>query len=198
MSSESSKGPAKSRTRSGGPRTAHGKARSSQNSSKHKIFVAHVLPEEEKDAILLFTQIRKELRLNGPLELRIGRDLVQNELESRRIERFAAQQSLKAQHLADLSEGPLLCKSPFRRPVPAEKECQPGYRSRLSPGFCATNLRVFKNHIESFGPQPDKDLDFLASIYGDEITRFGELIVACYKFFIAPKCTQAGNDKTLD
>ena len=81
----------KTRRRSGGPRTAHGKSKSSQNSRTHMIFIDEVLPEEENAASLLDDEIRAELRLEGPVELRIGRELVQNELQARRIEKFAVQ-----------------------------------------------------------------------------------------------------------
>jgi hypothetical protein len=70
----------KPRRGAGGPRTAHGKSKSSKNSQKHLIFIDRVLPEEENAASSLYDEIRAEFDLEGPMELRIGRDLVQNEL----------------------------------------------------------------------------------------------------------------------
>lgn len=198
MSSESSNAEVKSRTRSGGPRTARGKARSSQNSSKHKIFVHCVLPEEEEEAILLLEETREELLLNGSLELRKGRDYVESEFESRRIEKFAVQQFRKAQNLADLSsleQAQALYTPLMRRPIPKEKEGQPGYCTRMRPAWCAMFLRDLRRNIEKLGPRPDVDMDYLSRIYGHEVTGGGEAIAAHYQMFIY-KCAHPANEKT--
>jgi len=118
--------------------------------------------------------------LNGPLELSVGRDLVQNEFESQRVEKFAAQESLKAQKLADLSleQLPLI-----RSPIPPEKKDEPGYCTRLRPAWCVMFLNNFKKTIKNKGPRREFDLEYLRWIYGDEMTALGEGISLLYTIF---------------
>lgn len=185
MSFESQGTKSKTQARSGGPRTSLGKATSSQNSSKHRIFVHHVLPEEKTDASVLFEEIREEFRLVGPMELKIGCDLVQNEFESQRIEKFAAQQSLKARNLAELDVEQFQVSSEFRmrRPIPAEKECQSDYLAPLRPEWCAVFLKGLKKSIKSRGLRPDEDMAHLHQIFGTELAGQGEAIRLQYKLF---------------
>src|SRR5215467_16302484 len=88
--------------RSGGPRTRHGKSKSSLNSQKHLIFINRVLPEEEIAASFLNDQIQAELNLQGTLEASIGQALVLNQLQAARIEDFAVQEVIKARTLSGL------------------------------------------------------------------------------------------------
>lgn len=169
----------KPRRRSGGPRTAHGKSKSSQNSRTHMIFIGEVLPEEENGASLLYDGIRAELRLEGPMELRICRELVQNDLQARRIEKFAVQEAIKARTLAllDVDER----GNPVWLPIPKEHESEPGYSTRMRPEFCAVFLKKLKCMIENRGPRPDEDLDFLRSIYGNRMTDIAKVIVVYFQ-----------------
>jgi hypothetical protein len=175
----------KTRRRSGGPRTAHGKSKSSQNSRKHLIFIDRVLPEEEAAAALLGAEIRAELRLEGPMELSIGRELVKTELQARRIDRFAVQEWTKARMLALINDADDQCHA-FRLPIPKQHETEPGYCPRMRPQFCAVFLKYLKRLVESHGPRPDEDLAFLEWIYGNQLTIFAQAIV--FHFQILQTC----------
>jgi hypothetical protein len=173
----------KPRGGAGGPRTAHGKSKFSQNSRKHLIFIDRVLPEEENAASSLYDEIRTEFRLEGAVELRIGRDLVQNELQAGRIENFALQALKKARMLArfDLDQYDLDHRA--RLPIPKEHESEAGYLTRLRPGFCAMFLTHLKHTIEQRGLRPDEDLEYLRLIYGNQRTHLAERIVMRYHIF---------------
>jgi hypothetical protein len=170
----------KSSTRRGssGPRTPRGKSKSSQNSRTHSIFVDRVLREEETAAALLYAEIQTEFRLEGATELRIGRELVQNELQARRIEQFAVQESIKAKRLA-LSYVEVRSHS-FRYPIPKEHQNEPGYLTRLRPRPCIAFLTQLKEAVEIRGPRPDEDLLFVRLIYGDQLTDPAEAIIIRY------------------
>jgi len=169
----------KPRRRSGGPRTAHGKSKSSQNSRKHLIFVNRVLPEEENAASLLNDQIQAEFRLEGAMELSIGHALVQNELQAARIEKFAVQEAIKARMLAGLDIDDQ--RSSLRYPLPKERESEAGYLTRLRPAFCVMFLSRLKRLIEKRGPRPDEDVDFIRLMYGSQLTAFAEWILIHYQ-----------------
>ena len=173
----------KSSTRhgSGGPRTAHGKSKSSQNSRKHLIFIDRVLPEEENAASSLYEEIRAEFDLEGPMELRIGRDLVQNELQAGRIEKFAVQEWIKAATLASADFDNDSRAYTHRFPIPKEHQSEPGYFTRLRPGYCAIYLAHLKQTIERRGLRPDEDLELIRLIYGNQMTALAETLVALYK-----------------
>ena len=148
----------KPRRGAGGPRTAHGKSKSSQNSRKHLIFIDRVLPEEENAASSLYDEIRAEFGLEGPMELRIGRDLVQNELQAGRIEKFAVQEWIKAGTLALADFDNDSRAYTHRYPIPKEHQSEPGYFTRLRPGYCTIYLAHLKRTIEQRGLRPDEDL----------------------------------------
>jgi hypothetical protein len=169
----------KPRRGSGGPRTAHGKSKSSQNSRKHLIFVDRVLPEEESAASLLNDEIQAEFRLEGAMELRIGRALVQNELQAARIEKFAVQEAIKARMLAGLDIDDQ--RSSLRYPIPKERESETGFCTRLRPAFCVMFLSRLKRLIEKRGPRPDEDVDFIRLMYGSQLTAFAEWILIHYQ-----------------
>jgi hypothetical protein len=171
----------KPRRGAGGPRTAHGKSKSSKNSQKHLIFIDRVLPEEENAASSLYDEIRAEFDLEGPMELRIGRDLVQNELQAGRIERFAVQEWIKAATLAPADFDNDSRAYTHRFTIPKEHQSEPGYFTRLRPGYCAIYLAHLKRTIEQRGLRSDEDLEFIRLIYGNQMTALAETIVAFYK-----------------
>ena len=149
---------------------------------------------------MLDHEIRAELHLQGAMEFKIGRDLVQNELEAGRVDNYAVQQFMRAQILArldveqfDLRDTPLL-----RFPIPKEKEGEQGYRTRLRPAFCVMFLNNLKEKIEERGLRPDEDLDFLSLVYGNEITALGEAIVVRYKIFTASERMNKVDKKTAE
>ncbi len=142
---------AKTRRRSGGPRTAHGKSKSAQNSRKHLIFIDRVLPEEENAASSLYDEIRTEFRLEGAMELRIGRDLVQNELQAGRIEKFAVQEWINARMQARLDDR----SHSVWFPIPKENENEPGiFPAHASFILRDVSQKTLKCMIEkrAFGP----------------------------------------------
>jgi hypothetical protein len=173
----------KPRCGAGGPRTAHGKSKSSQNSRKHLIFIDRVLPEEENAAASLYDEIQTEFRLEGAMELRIGRDLVQNELQAGRVENFALQALKKARMLAHFDLDQYDRNHTARLPIPKEHESEAGYFTRLRPGFCAMFLTHLKGTIEQRGLRPDEDLEYLRLIYGNQRTDLAEIIVMHYHIF---------------
>jgi hypothetical protein len=142
-----------------------------------------VLPEEENAASLLCDEIRTEFRLEGAMELRIGRDLVQNELQAGRIENFALQELKKARMLARFDLDQYDRNHTARLPIPKEHESEAGYFTRLRPGFCAMFLTHLKNTIEQRGLRPDEDLEYLRLIYGNQRTDLAETIVMRYHIF---------------
>lgn len=178
---------------SGGPRTARGKSKSSQNSRTHSIFVDRVLPEEETGAALLYAEIQTEFRLEGATELRIGRELVQNELQARRIEQFAVQEAITAKRLA-LSYVDVRSHS-FRYPIPKEHQDEPGYLTRLRPKPCIAFLTQLKGAVEIRGPRPDEDLNFVRLIYGDQLTDPAEAIIIHY-LIVKDREDEKGDEST--
>jgi hypothetical protein len=186
----------KPRRGSGGPRSAHGKSKSSQNSRKHLIFIDRVLPEEENAASLLYDEIQTEFRLQGATELRIGRDLVQNELQAGRIEKFAVQESKKARTLAlfDLDDS----RYSLRYPIPKERESDPGYSPRMRPWACVMLLTLLRRTIEKHGLRPDEALDCLKVIYGTQMTDLAEGIVIHFQIFKTRERLHNGEENTGD
>ena len=176
---EMSTSESKSHRGSGGPRTPYGKSKSSQNSRKHLIFVDRVPPEEENAASLLNDEIQAEFRLEGAMELRIGRALVLSELQADRIEKFAVQELIKAQRLVGLDVDDQ--RFSLRFPIPKEHESEAGYLTRLRPRACVMFLRCLKRSIEERGPRPDEDVDSLRLMYGNQMTDFAEGIVIHYQ-----------------
>jgi hypothetical protein len=186
----------KPRRGSGGPRTPCGKSKSSQNARKHLIFVDRVFPQEENAASLLYDEIRAEFSLEGAMELRIGRDLVQNELQATRIENFALQESIKAKTLVLFSLAEYDRNHTFRFPIPQEHASEPGYLTRFRPKLCAIFLKHLKRVIEERGLRPDEDLKFLRLIYGNELTDFAEGIVMRYEIFKTSERVDKGEENT--
>ena len=181
----------------GGPRTAHGKSKSAQNSRKHLIFIDRVLPEEENAASSLYDEIRTEFRLEGAMELRIGRDLVQNELQAGRIEKFAVQEWIKAGTLALADFDNDSRAYTHRFPIPKEHQSEPGYFTRLRPVYCAIYLAHLKRTIEQRGLRSEEDLEFIRLIYGNQMTALAETIVALYKM-LEPDADVDKTDGTVE
>jgi len=165
--------------RSGGPRTPHGKSKSSLNSQKHLIFINRVLPEEEIAASFLYDQIQAEFNLQGTLELSIGQALVLNQLQASRIEEFAVQEVIKARRLPGLDVNDP--KYSPRYPIPKEQQSEPDFCTRFRPAFCVRFLRHLKRLIEERGFQPDEDMKYVSSIYGSQPTVFAQLILSYYQ-----------------
>jgi len=186
----------KSLRRSGGPRTAHGKSKSSQNSRKHLIFVDRVLPEEENAASLLNDEIQAEFHLEGAMELRIGRALVLNELQADRVEKFAMQELLKAQRLVGLDVDDR--RGSLRYPIPKERESETGFLTRLRARACVMFLSHLKRLIEKRGPRPDEDVDYLRLMYGSQLTAFAEWILIHYQILRTSEDLEKADENTKE
>lgn len=156
-------------SKSTGPRTRQGKARSSLNASKHQIFSKRVLPDEAQQARALFREYVEYFRLRGGPEYCIGADLVRNCLEKRRIDRYADHELMMAGMYA--SERQMKSFDAvglvFRSEVPSEGAPE-STCTRATPGFAAMFLRHLKVAIQHHGIQPTEDLKVLDTIYGGQ------------------------------
>lgn len=166
-----------------GPRTRGGKRRSAQNASKHNIFAKRILPDEVKEAHRLFAQFVEDLRPQTSLELEKIGDLVQNRLQTRRIDKYVVQEFAKA-------EAPSLLESADRLDARYRSElfCAAAPQSvprdaahQLHPRYRIWFLAGLKAHVEKDGAQPDSDLAALDTIYGDALTANATEIVRLYK-----------------
>jgi hypothetical protein len=171
----------KSRTGPTGPRTAAGKAKSSQNATKHRLFTVRLSNEEDETMATLADQINCEFKLRGALECEIGYELTRNRLETQRINRSSDQEFQKAEILAEVNLEQFDERhTPLFRCASPTAQSQENYRSRLRPKYCVLFLMDLKKRIEKRGPCPDEDLGFLYFIYGHELTSPGEAIVRYY------------------
>ena len=73
-------------SKSTGPRTPKGKARSSQNAAKHWIESRRILPEEQGEAAVLRGGFEADFKPESLIEHEIIDDLVFNRLHKRRID----------------------------------------------------------------------------------------------------------------
>jgi hypothetical protein len=73
-------------SKSTGPRTPRGKARSSKNAAKHWIEAGRILPDEQQDAAVLRSAFEEDFKPQGLIEEEIIDDLVFNRLIKRRID----------------------------------------------------------------------------------------------------------------
>jgi hypothetical protein len=166
----------------GGPRTPAGKRRSAQNASKHKIFSARVLPDEQKEALKLFRQFEEDLRPECSLENEIIGNLVQNRLQARRIEKqyvFEVGKAAVPTFLDDLGQldaryraNYFLSAVQFAGSTP-----ETAARGSIHPEHCVWSLQVLKADIEQNGAHPKADLIALNGIYGTELTATATEIV---------------------
>ena len=178
-----------------GPRTPQGKARASQNATKHQIFVGRVLPEEEERLSFLYDGTRKEYHLQGVQQCEIGRELAQNLIEGDR-DKYAVQEFRKARLLASMDAYDQRHTPLLRYPSPKEKG-QEAYSERVRPAFCEMFLTQLKERVQERGPNPDEDLDFLNSIYGDRMTFCGEVIVFHHKMLKLSQRRREEGGKTV-
>ena len=82
--------------KSTGPRTAKGRARSSQNAAKHWIESRRILPEEQDEAAILRSGFDADFKPEGLIEQEIIDDLVFNRLHKRRIDSACTREFSKA------------------------------------------------------------------------------------------------------
>ena len=151
----------KNAKRSTGPRTAEGKARSSQNASKHGLFARDtVLPDENPQEFLgLITELEKELNAVGGFEHRLVRHIADAEWRIRRIIRLengVLTRQLEAERLrvrriqADL--GNLLPPKQTLPPAAAQQGSPPASTGQGSPPDVAQALSLPSRHSSRLLP----------------------------------------------
>jgi hypothetical protein len=183
--------------KSTGPRSAHGKARSSQNAVKHKILVGRILPEEKKQAALLLGAFQQELQSQGGLELEIVADIVLNRLQKHRIDKYAASEfeKSKTQRLVrwlerDECGGALY----WLKQINSGRKFRGLDDRRLPPDVCLEILVGLKNRIEKHGLLPEDDVKLLNHAYGSQPTEHLALMLAKYKQAMQIDLDQSADD----
>jgi hypothetical protein len=136
----------------GGPKTPAGKRRSAKNSTKHGIFIARVLPEEEKEARVLHAGFVTELQPEGPVEMEIIGDMVINRLQKKRLDRHEAyefdlarrkhEEERRKLHGTQDADGFLRIAKSCDNPIAATLG-----RDRLPPTLLIDILRNFRGHV---------------------------------------------------
>ena len=159
-------------SRSTGPRTPRGKARSSQNSAKHWIESKRILPEEQKEAAILRNGFAEDFKPDGLIEHEIIDDFTLNRLHKRRIDIVFAKEFYKAtiKNAIKLDDNNL---RPAARYWLRQANLLRGHSDepaeRVDPKVCINELRRLTKEIRDLGPQPGH-LEFLREIYGDQPT----------------------------
>jgi len=163
-------------SKSTGPRTPRGKARSSQNAAKHWIQSGRILPEEQREAAILRSGFAEDLKPQGLIEQEVIDDLTLNRLIKRRIDLAFTREFSKAN-----IEKTIKWLENHERPV-AEywlrkaktlgiNRAEGQQAERLRPDACILLLEAIEHRIAERGPQP-QDLVALRDIYGDQPTGF--------------------------
>jgi hypothetical protein len=147
---------------------------------KHKIFVGRILPEEKKQASLLFSAFQEELASHGALETEIVADIVLNRLQKHRIDKYVAYEFEKSSrnHFIGFLE-----RHEHEMALYWRRHAIPGGwsdRVRLPPGVCVTILADLRNDIENRGLLPADHLKVLNFVYGDQFTELGARMVSEY------------------
>ena len=159
-------------SKSTGPRTPKGKARSSQNAAKHWIESRRILPEEQEEAAILRRGFEQDFQPEGLIEHEIIDDLVFNRLHKRRIDiattrEFSKATVEKAIELGENNERPVARYWLRLTNVQGMHSVEPA--ERVPPGLCIGALQGLMKRIGDRGPQSE-DLAFLRTVYGDQPT----------------------------
>jgi hypothetical protein len=182
-----------------GPRTASGKARSSQNAAKHWIESGRILPEEKKEAVTLRSGFAEDFKPQGSIENEVIDDLTFNRLIKRRIDAAFTREFSKAaiektisREESDERSATQYWLRAARAGVRYWPEREQG--ERLRPDLCVTALEALKRRIGNEGPQPE-NLAALLRIFGNQPTEHAAL--AMYELIpIAEK--QSGFDQKAE
>jgi len=159
-------------SKSTGPRTPKGKARSSQNAAKHWIESRRILPEEQEEAAVLRGGFEADFKPEGLIEHEIIDDLVFNRLHKRRIDivmtrEFSKATIEKAIELRENNERPAARYWLRLASVRGKYSFEPAQRAR--PDLCIWALEELIKRIGERGPDPE-DLKLLRNVYGDQPT----------------------------
>lgn len=160
-----------------GPRTARGKARSSQNAAKHWIESRRILPDEQEEAAILQSGLEEDFSPEGLIEQEIIDDFVLNRLHKRRIDiamtrEFSKATVEKAIELRENNERPVARYWLRQANVLGRHSAEPA--ERVPPGLCISALQGLMKRIGHRGPQPE-DLELLRTMYGDQPTEHAAL-----------------------
>jgi hypothetical protein len=164
-------------SKSTGPRTPGGKARSSQNAAKHWIESRRILPEEQNEAAILRSGFEADFQPEGLIEQEIIDDLVFNRLHKRRIDlaftrEFSKAIVEKAIELRENNERSVTRYWLRLANLPGRHLLEPAERVR--PDVCIWALEQLIEGIGERGPDPE-DLKLLGLVYGDQPTEFAAL-----------------------
>jgi hypothetical protein len=164
-------------SKSTGPRTPKGKARSSQNAAKHWIESRRILQEEQGEAAALRSGFEEDFKPEGLIEHEIIDDLVFNRLHKRRIDivmtrEFSKATIEKAIELRENNERPAARYWLRLASVLGRYSFEPAQRAR--PDLCIWALEQLIKRIGERGPDPE-DLELLRIVYGDQPTEHAAL-----------------------
>jgi len=184
-----------------GPRTAKGRARSSQNAAKHWITSGRILKTEQRDAAILRGGFVEDFKPQGTIENEMIDDLVFNRLIKRRIDSAFTREFSKANMeklLSAMEKSERSLTHYFHRygdEVGAlGREWKKG--ERLCPEECVQSLEALGFEIAGRGPKPE-DLLELRRIYGNEPSGYGALLMNLF-LPITGKLSADDNAETND
>ena len=186
-------------SKSTGPRTPKGKARSSQNAAKHWIESGRILPEEQREAAILRRGFEDDFKPQGLIEEEVIDDLVFNRLIKRRIDIAFTREFSKASIETTIKEMDHRERSSIQywlriAGLSNEYRTERERAEPLNPDDCIPALKTLQSLIRERGVQPE-DLPKLRDIYGDQPTEYAALAM----YLLVPVATkQAEQDKTAE
>jgi hypothetical protein len=161
-----------------GPRTPPGKERSSRNSIKHGLYCGRVLLGEEQEAARLHRVLRKQLHLDGVEDEYFGSNMVLDELQKTRLDKYTCEEQRKADIQAARDE---VSRLELRWCL---KRDSLSAHTRPHPEICVIFLEKIKADIEERGLNPEEDLPILYRVFsrGDgKVSCLGTSIILPYE-----------------
>jgi hypothetical protein len=189
----------KEMSKSTGPRTPKGKARSSKNAAKHWIESGRILPEEEHDAAILRRGLEGDFKPQSLIEDEVIDDLVFNRLIKRRIDIAFMREFSKASIENTIKEMDHRERSSVQywlrmAGLSDEYSTERERAEALNPDDCVTALKTLRGLIRERGIQPE-DLQKLRELYGDQPTEYAAIAM----YLLVPLATKkAEQDKTVE
>ena len=186
-------------SKSTGPRTPKGKARSSKNAAKHWIESGRILPEEEQDAAILRRGLEGDFKPQSLIEEEVIDDLVFNRLIKRRIDIAFTREFSKASIETTIKEMDHRERSSVQywlrmAGLSDEYSTERERAEALNPDDCVTALKTLHGLIRERGVQPE-DLQKHRELYGDHPTEYAAIAM----YLLVPLATKkAEQDKTVE
>jgi len=182
-----------------GPRTARGKARSSQNAARHWIECKRILPEEQKEVAILRSGFEEDFKSQSLIEDEIVDDLVFNRLIKRRIDIAFTREFSKAPTettIKELDRDERAVTQYWLRIAGLGNEywTEGEPAKRLRPDGCISALKALQRRIRERGIKP-QDLEMLRAAYGDQPTE-GAALAMYHLVSVAEKKLE--QDKTVE